>query len=127
MRAAELDLVQIARDDEHFLFVCRGLGGDLAVGLGDEALAPEFDAVLADGSAGGVEDFFDADAVGRACVAPIGDGMGALDEFPAFVLCGAELGFFARMPADGGGVEENLGPLQRGQSRAFGIPLIPAD
>ena len=31
------------------------------------------------------------------------------------------------MPADGGGVEEDLGALHRGQARAFGKPLIPAD
>src|SRR4051812_8452652 len=33
----------------------------------------------------------------------------------------------ARMPADGGGVEEDLGALKGGQSRALGIPSIPTD
>ena len=32
-----------------------------------------------------------------------------------------------RMPADRGGVEEDLGALHRGEPRAFGKPLIPAD
>ena len=31
------------------------------------------------------------------------------------------------MPADGGGVEENLGALHRGETGAFREPLIPAD
>ena len=31
------------------------------------------------------------------------------------------------MPADGRGIEKNLGALQRGQAGAFGIPLVPAD
>src|ERR1035438_1338639 len=31
------------------------------------------------------------------------------------------------MPADGGGVEQNLGALQRGQARGLGIPLVPTD
>ena len=32
-----------------------------------------------------------------------------------------------RVPADGGRVEEHGGALQRGQPRALGIPLVPAD
>ena len=39
----------------------------------------------------------------------------------------AELGFLRGMPADGGGIEQDLGALQRGQARAFRIPLVPAD
>src|ERR1019366_6784074 len=39
----------------------------------------------------------------------------------------AQLGFFARMPADGGGIEQNLRALQCRQARGFGIPLVPAD
>ena len=31
------------------------------------------------------------------------------------------------MPADRGGIEEDLGALHRGEPRAFGEPLIPAD
>src|SRR5881394_1777262 len=31
------------------------------------------------------------------------------------------------MPADGRGIKENLRPLQRRETRAFGIPLVPAN
>ena len=110
-----------------FFLVDRSLGDDLPVGRGDEGLAPELDAVFADGFAVGLEDFFDADAVGGADVAAVGDRVAALDQFPAFVLGVAVLGFFRGMPADGGGVEENLGALQRGEAGAFGEPLVPAD
>src|SRR5450759_4999741 len=57
----------------------------------------------------------------------IGDGVSPLDGAPRIVLHGAELGLFVRMPADGSGIEENIGALQSGKARAFGIPLIPAD
>ncbi len=30
-------------------------------------------------------------------------------------------------PADGGGVKQHVGPLERGEAGRFGIPLIPAD
>ena len=39
----------------------------------------------------------------------------------------SEFGFLGRMPADRRGIEQNLRALQRGQPRAFGIPLVPAD
>ena len=45
----------------------------------------------------------------------------------AACCCAPWLGFLAGMPADGGGVEEDLRALQRGQPRGFGIPLVPAD
>ena len=68
-----------------------------------------------------------ADAVDGGDVAAVGDGVAALDGFPGVVLLRAVLGFLARMPADGGGVEEDLRALQRGEPRGFGIPLVPAD
>jgi hypothetical protein len=44
----------------------------------------------------------------------------------ASTCCSAVLRFFGRVPADGGGVEEDVGALEGGEARAFGIPLIPA-
>src|SRR5215471_9335405 len=35
-------------------------------------------------------------------------------------------GFFGRVPADGGRIEEDFGPLHRGEAGGFRIPLIPA-
>src|SRR5439155_17990903 len=57
----------------------------------------------------------------------VSDRVTALDLFPGAVLIGAALFFFTRMPADGRRVEENFRALQRGQTRRFGIPLVPAN
>ena len=57
----------------------------------------------------------------------VGDGVGALGGLPGFVLGGAELFFLGRVPADGGGEEEDFGSAEGGEAGAFGIPLVPAD
>ena len=57
----------------------------------------------------------------------VGDGVGALDRLPGIVLRCAEFLFLCGVPADGGGIKEHFGALQRGQTRAFGIPLVPAN
>src|SRR5262245_36915535 len=43
------------------------------------------------------------------------------------MLALAVFGLLARMPADGGRIEQNLRSGERSQSRRFGIPFIPAD
>ena len=91
------------------------LGNDLPVEVRDESLSPEF-AVA-----------FGSDAVDGADIASVGDGVAALDGFPGAVLCFAEQGFFFGEPADGGGVEEDLGPFQSRQPGCFRVPLVPAD
>ena len=35
--------------------------------------------------------------------------------------------FFRRMPADGGGIKEQVGAAQGGDARRFRIPLVPTD
>src|SRR5207245_6149150 len=57
----------------------------------------------------------------------IGDSVGALDGAPCVVLHSSEFSFFVRVPADGSGIKEYVGALQSGQTRAFRIPLVPAD
>src|SRR4051794_7101159 len=52
--------------------------------------------------------------------------MAALNKFPRRMLP-LVLGFFGRVPADGGRIEKNFCALHGGQARGFGIPLIPAD
>ena len=126
MRAAEFDLREIAVDDHHRFLVDRRALHDLAVRRGDERLAPEHDAVLVDRLALGVLDDLVADAVRHADVAAVGDRVAALDRLPRIVLRFAVLLALGRVPADRGGVEEDLGALHRGQPRAFGEPLIPA-
>src|SRR5690349_18125815 len=104
MGAGHVHFVEIARDDERFLFVDAGFSEDSARGIGDEALAPEFDAVAADG-------LFKTDAIGHRDEAAVRDGMTALDHFPGAVLVFAVFGFFFWMPTDGGGIKENLSAL----------------
>jgi hypothetical protein len=46
---------------------------------------------------------------------------------PRVELRRAELVLLRRVPADGCGIEQHFGALQRREPRAFGIPLVPAD
>ena len=73
--ARDIDGGEVDFVDEDFLFLEAGLGDDLARRVGDEALAPELDAVPADGR-------FVADAIRHGDVAAIRHGMRALDGFP---------------------------------------------
>src|SRR4249919_2555459 len=68
-----------------------------------------------------------ADAIYHADKNAICDRMCPLDGAPGVMLHGAELGFLVGMPADRGGIKENIGALQGSQARAFGIPLVPTD
>src|ERR1043166_3141204 len=70
---------------------------------------------------------FESAAVGRGDVTTMGDGVAALDGFPGIVLEGAVFFFPPGMPADGGGVKEDLSALQGGEPGGLGIPLVPAD
>ena len=106
--------------------VVRRLRDDAAERIGEEAAAPEFEARPAGTIAADVAVLV-ADAIHARDVDAVGDGVGALNGLPGIVLRRAELVFLRRMPADGGGIEEDLGALQRGEARAFGIPLVPAD
>src|ERR1051325_4300809 len=97
-----------------------GLREDLATGAGDETLPPEFDALAS------IRGFV-ADAVRDGDEAAVGHRVRALDGLPRAVLVHAVFLFLLWMPADGGGVEENLRASHRREPRAFGIPLVPAD
>jgi len=118
MGSGLVDFAEVEFDDEGFFFFGAGFGEDFAGGAGDEALAPELDAVAGE--------FFVADAVRDSDVATVGNGVAALDGLPGRVLF-LVLGFFTGMPADGGWIEKNFCALHSGQSRGFGIPLVPAD
>ena len=75
MGARDIDAVEIDFVDENFLFLNTRLGDDLARRIGDEALAPELDAVAADGR-------FVADAIRDRNITTVGHGVRALDRFP---------------------------------------------
>ena len=112
----------IAFNYQDFFFVVRGFGQNAAEGIGNERIAPKFEASVA---------FFGfafvADTINDRDVNAVGDGVGPLDCAPRIELSGAELGFLVRMPADAGGIKDNLCALQSGEARTFRIPLIPAN
>src|ERR1039458_8848063 len=119
MRARVIDLAEVEGHDEGFAFCHAGLGKNFARGAGDKALAPELDTVAGQ--------LFMAHTVRHSDVAAVGNGVGALDRFPGGMLPLAQFRFLARMPADGGGAEQNLRASQCRQARGFWIPLVPAD
>lgn len=110
----------IALVDEDLFLVARCFGEDPAKRVGEERVAPEFEACISG-------PFFEADAVDRGDVDAVGDGMAALDGLPCVELGGAVLFFFSWMPADGGGVEKNAGALEGGEAGGFRVPLVPTD
>lgn len=71
-------------------------------GVGDKALAPEFEAVAADGR-------LVADTIDRGDVAAVGHGVAALmvSQAPCWLT---PYRLFAGVPADGGRVDEELAP-----------------
>ena len=111
--------------DQNFFLVVRGLGDDAAERIAEERCAPEFQAISGSGIAPDVSGFV-SHTIYHRDVHAVGDGMGALDGAPGVVLRLSELRFLRGMPADRGGIEQDLGALQRGQAGAFGIPLVPA-
>src|SRR6266571_5603525 len=120
MRARDLYFAQIDRHDERLLLVGAGPREDFSGSAGDKTLTPEFQSL----SAGR---FFQADAIGRGHVAAVGHGVAALDEFPGVVLLRAVAGLLPGVPADRGGIKQDLRAPQRRQPRRFRIPLVPAD
>ena len=69
---------------------------------------------------------FVADAVARQHRQAVGDGVAAVAEDPGIALA-ILLGLLVvRIPADRGGIQQQLRAGQRHQARAFGIPLVPA-
>src|SRR5439155_21993952 len=69
---------------------------------------------------------FESDAIDDGGIDAVGDGVAALNGFPGVKLRGAELRFFAGMPADAGGIKIHGGASAGGEARTFGIPLVPA-
>ncbi len=103
-----------------------GFGEDTAERIAKKRTTPEFEAGSWGCVAADVASFM-SHSIDHRYVYTVGDGMGTLNGAPGVVLDGTDLGFFRRMPADCGGIEENLRALQSGEAGALGIPLIPAD
>src|ERR1700761_3260338 len=124
--ARVFEQAQVDLADEDLFLVVRGLGNDAAEGIGEERSAPELEAGALPLVALQVA-VLHAYAVDGGNKDSVGDGVAALDGLPGVILGLAELGLLRRVPADGGRVEEQVRALQRGDARAFGIPLVPAD
>lgn len=75
MRALGIDDLQIDLDHEYLRLIYRPPYKDLTRGIGYETLPPEFDPITA------IRRLM-TDAVRSDDVAPIGDGVSALDSFP---------------------------------------------
>src|SRR6266852_1412487 len=108
---------------------------DAAEGITHKGRAPEFQALLRRGGEGGERRggdknrlFFPPLALSPfrpltlmshtiygGHVDTVGQGMRALDQFPSFMLRLTELSFLAWMPADGGGIKENVRALESGE------------
>ncbi len=99
--------------------VVRGFGQHTAERIGHERRAPEFQAVL--GRA------LEADAVDGRHVEPLAMAWARWMVRQASCCAAPIFRLLRGMPADGGGIEQDLRAGKRGQARGFGIPLIPAD
>jgi hypothetical protein len=89
-------------------------GQNPSEGIDREGLAPEADLVLA------------THPVHRRHEHAVGDGVRPLAGLPGIVLGGVDLLSLVELPADGGGIEEDLGPGESGQPGRLGEPLVPA-
>src|SRR5581483_8138134 len=98
----------------------------LPEGIAEERSAPEFKTLPRSRFAANVA-MFTAHAIHDGDVHAVSYRMCALNRPPGVVLCCSVLLFFRRMPADRRRIKQNVCPLQRGQTRAFGIPLVPAN
>src|SRR6058998_1527619 len=117
-----LALCRVAFNDEDFLFVMGSLGDNLTKRIGHKGISPEFQARVAIFGLA-----FETDAVDDSSVHAVGDGVTTLNRAPGIQLRSAKLRLLVRMPADAGRVEDDLRASERGEARAFGIPLVPAD
>src|SRR2546428_7493224 len=90
--------------------------------MGPKGMSPKFQARVAIFGLA-----FETDGVDDSSVHAVGDGVTTLNRAPGIQLRSAKLRLLVRMPADAGRVEDDLRASERGEARAFGIPLVPAD
>src|SRR5262249_54703202 len=119
-------LLKIALADQDLLFIMRGLYDDSAKRIAEEGAAPEFQALALGAVTANVAEFM-PDAVYRSDKHAVSNGVRPLNRAPGIVLRGSEFSLFIRMPADCGGIKENVCSLKGREPRAFGIPLVPAN
>src|SRR5207248_7983439 len=108
-----------------FFFVVGGLCQDHSERIAKERLAPKFQSSALYFVAADVARLV-SHAVHHRNINSICDRVRALDSAPCIVLRRPVLLFLCRVAAYRGRVEEHLGARERGQARAFWIPLVPA-
>src|SRR5262245_65342687 len=104
MVARLIHTIEVQRHDENFFLNGVRFSQDLARGISDETLAPEFYAVAGN--------YLVPHTVGHGDVTAVSDGVASLNRFPGIVLRLAVLRFFSRMPADRRGEKEDLRSAQ---------------
>src|SRR5882724_5605833 len=119
-------MFQIALADQDLFLVVRCFHDDPPERIAEKRSAPEFQSLARSAAAADVTKLV-AYSIDHADKYAVSDSVCALDGAPGVVLHGAKLGFLIRMPADGSGIKKNVGALQSGEARTFGIPLVPAD
>src|SRR5438270_1818666 len=103
-----------------FFTINRALRKNFAAWRADETLPPEFNPVTSGRR-------FVTDPIRRRNEAAIRNGVAAHHRLPCRKLRSTEYRFFSTMPANGGGIKQDLSAPKGGQARRFGIPLIPAN
>src|ERR1700685_1532299 len=113
--------VNVYLAQQNLFFVVRTFCDDSSERIAQERSAPKFQACPRSRFATNVSSF-KTYAIYHCHIHAIGYRMRALDGAPGIVLGFAELRLFRGMPANRSRIEKYVRPLQRGQTRAFGIP-----
>src|SRR5262249_45874228 len=107
--ASLFGFLRVAFDDKDFFFFAPGFRCNLAKGIGDERVAPEFEAGIA---VGGIP--FKANAIHNSHVCSIRNRMGSLNRAPGLQLSRAEFGLFLQMPANTRRIKDDLRAAEGG-------------
>src|ERR1700733_7886006 len=121
-----LDGVEVDFLDEDGFAVMRRLGQNATEGVSDKRAAPELESHTG-GAVAAYVSIFMADTVDGCDIDAVGDSVGPLDGLPCVVLRCSESFLLRRMPADGGGIKEQIRSAQGGDASCFRVPLIPTD
>src|SRR5208337_3714776 len=121
-----LKMSQVHLAQQYLFLVVRSLRQHASEGIAEERPSPEFEAFAGRGIAANVSRL-EADAIHHADINPVCNRMCPLNRAPGVVLRLAEFGLLRGMPSDSGRIKQNARSLQCRKSRAFGIPLVPAD
>ena len=112
--AVVVGLVEVKLFDMQGFLEVGSLIEDASESVGDEAATPELHTALK------------TSAVDAHHGDTVGDSVAALDGLPGIVLFAVIMLILTYIPADSGGIEENLRAHESGDAGGFGVPLVPA-